>query len=66
MIPLPTHSQIPQKGSKSTQVSTNSTRKLELTGMAKEPFFQRAAPLPQPPEGASDANGNPTVHDVPE
>jgi len=46
------------KGSKSSAVSTNSTKRVDLTPLAKEPFFQRAPPPPPPPE-------EDVVHDVP-
>jgi hypothetical protein len=49
-------SRLPVKGSKAESVSTNSSRRIDLSALTKEPFFQRAqAP---PPEETG-------VHDVP-
>lgn len=43
--------QLPFKGSKSTQLATNSSRRVDLSTHTKEPFFQRA-PQPVPDEPA--------------
>ena len=55
-------SRLPVKGSKASSVSTNSSKRVDLSALTKEPFFQRApAPQPEPP-----ADGTPTKpHDVP-
>ena len=50
--------QIHAKGSKSTPVTVNATRRVDLSALTKEPFFQRAPPPPPPPPGTE-------VHDVP-
>jgi len=50
--------QISVKGSKSTSVSTNSSRRVDLSALAKEPFFQRQ--VAPPPEEEEEA-----VRDVP-
>ena len=55
-------SRLPLKGSRSVEVSSNSSRKLDLSTLTKEPFFQRAPPPPPPPdEGAKKSE----KHDVP-
>jgi len=52
-------SRLPIKGSQATQTTTNATRKVDFSGLYKDPFFQRApaAPVPPPPEDMQ--------HDVP-
>lgn len=50
-------SRLPVKGSTPTLTSANATRRVDLSPLAKEPFFQRAAPVPVDDEGV--------VHDVP-
>eukprot|EP00908_Phaeocystis_cordata_P026892 Transcript_942.p1 GENE.Transcript_942~~Transcript_942.p1 ORF type:complete len:285 (-),score=111.19 Transcript_942:1117-1971(-) len=54
-------SRLPIKGSKATQTSSNTTRRVDLSGLYKDPFFQRA-PTAVPPTGAADDD---KVHDVP-
>jgi len=54
-------SRLPIKGSKVSQTSTNTTRRVDLSGLYKDPFFQRA-PAPAPP---ADATAKDKVHDVP-
>jgi len=47
------------KGAPSKPVTTNSSRRVDLAPLTKEPFFQRAPPPPPPPPTADE------VHDVP-
>ena len=54
-------SRIPIKGSKASEVSSNSSKRLDLASLTKEPFFQRAPP--PPPEEGAEATDRP--HDVP-
>ena len=54
-------SRLPIKGSKASQTSTNTTRRVDLSGLYKDPFFQRA-PTPAPPPDAATKD---KVHDVP-
>ena len=54
-------SRLPIKGSKASQTSTNTTRRVDLSGLYKDPFFQRA-PAPAPPPDAATKD---KVHDVP-
>lgn len=49
-------SRLPTRNSKPTSVSTNSSKRVDLSALTKEPFFQRAAAVP---------TEEPTVHDVP-
>ena len=56
-------SRLPTKGSKTTEVTSNSTKRVDLSSLTKEPFFQRAPP--PPPEPEVDADGKPKAHDVP-
>ena len=49
---------LPFKGSKASSVTSNATRRVDLSSMYKEPWTQRA---PAPP-AADDAS---KVHDVP-
>jgi len=52
-------SRINVKGSLTKVISTNSSRRVDLSTLTKEPFFQRAPQLPPPPPQED------TVHDVP-
>ena len=42
-------SRIPKKGTTAAQVTTNTSRRVDLSALTKEPFFQRA-PAPPPPD----------------
>ena len=39
-------SRIPKRGSNATTVTSNATRRVDMSSLTKEPFFQRAAPPP--------------------
>jgi len=52
-------SKIPSKGAKSSQVTSNSTKRLDLGAMFKDPFYTRPPPPPK------EEKEEPTVHDVP-
>ena len=51
-------SRLPRKGSLATTSVSNSSKRVDLSSLTKEPFFQRA----HPPPSASEPE---TVHDVP-
>ena len=51
-------SRLPIKGSKTTQTSSNTTRRVDFSTMYKDPFFQRAPVVEEPAKGDE-------VHDVP-
>jgi len=54
-------SRIPTKGSKASEVSTNSSKRVDMSGLLKEPFFQRAQAEPKAADAAADDD---KVHDV--
>jgi len=53
-------SRLPIKGSKTTQTSSNTTRRVDFSTMHKDPFFQRAPVVEEPATATGDE-----VHDVP-
>ena len=58
-------SRIPKKGSISSTTSTNATRRVELTALTKEPFFQRAPVAEEPPPADADKKPEPAdVHNA--
>ena len=56
-------SRLPIKGSKASQTSSNTTRRVDLSGLYKDPFFQRAPVAAPHPDAAAAAKDK--VHDVP-